>query len=423
MRTPKTVPRAAPPAALDADFARRQFPAGLWEWAFFENAGGSFAPQAVIDRMTAYMSGSRVQPGYPSAPSLEAAARIDAARCRAARMIGAEADEMVIGASTSINVYVLARALGARWAPGDEVLVSALNHEANSGPWRRLARDGLKVVDWPVTAEAAPDMDALERLLNERTRLVAFPHVSNITGGINDAAAIAARAHAAGARVCVDGVAAAPHRAVDVKALDADFYLLSFYKVFGPHLGGLYGRRGRLLEAEGQSHYFFERDDAARGLNPAGPCHESIAALAGVADYFEALAERHLDPPPEDFRARVAALYGLFAEHEERLAARFMDFARSKRRLRLIGPASHDRGARVPTFSFLVEGMASAALPEALARERVAVASGHFYARRLLERLGVADPDDGVVRCSMAHYNTLEEVDRLTAALDRAIPS
>ncbi len=407
---------------LDTDFARRQFPAGRWEWAFFENAGGAFVPQAVIDRMTAYMSENQVQPGYPAAPSREAAERIDAAGRRMAEMIGAGEDELVIGPSTSANVYVLARALAPLWAPGDEILVSELNHEANSGPWRRLVAGGLKIVDWPVTAEAAPDMDALERLLNGRTRLVAFPHVSNITGELNDAAAVAARARAAGALTCVDGVAAAPHRAADPQALGADFYLLSFYKVFGPHLGGMYGRRERLLDARGQSHYFFAPDDAAHGLNPAGPCHESVAALAGIADYLEALAAHHFDPPPAGFRARVAALFGLFAEHEERLAARFMDFARSKRRLRLIGPAAHDRAVRVPTFSFQVEGMASAAVPAALARERIAVASGHFYARRLLERLGVADPDDGVVRCSMAHYNTLEEVDRLTAALDRAIP-
>jgi cysteine desulfurase family protein (TIGR01976 family) len=407
---------------LDPLFVRGQFPAALWEWAFFENAGGSYVPRTVIDRMTAYMSETQVQPGDNFPVAAKAMARMNAGHERMAAMIGAPTEEVVVTASTSINVYVLSQALRPLWSEGDEVIVAIQNHEANSGPWRRLADSGIKILDWPVHPETgALDTDVLGNLLSDKTRLVAFPHVSNILGAINDVPAITAKVHAAGAQVCVDGVAFAPHRAVDVKAWDVDYYLFSFYKVFGPHMGCLYGKREHLTEAANQGHYFFADDDISHKLNPAGPQHEMIASLQGIDDYFESLAAHHLDAAPNNALARQLALFELIAAHEESLSKRFLDFLNSKPNVRLFGPADHSSDSRVPTFSFTVEGRASCEFPALTAAHRVGLSSGHFYAKRLVEATGVTDPDDGVIRASMAQYTTIEEVDRLIEALDQNI--
>ncbi len=405
---------------LDTDFVRAQFPDNHWRYAFFENAGGAFVPNAVISRMTAYMSENQVQPGYPAPISTQAKQRMDEGHHLMAEMIGAEPDEVTISASTSINVYVLAQALRHLWQDGDEILVSTLNHEANSGPWRRLEEFGLKVVEWPITANAELDMGALEQLLNDRTRLVAFPHVSNITGELNDVPGITQKAHDHGAWVCVDGVAAAPHRATDVKKWNVDFYLFSYYKVFGPHLGCLYGKREHLLAAKGQYHYFFPEDDLIHKFNPAGPNHESIAALAGISNYFDALASHHGIKIDNKFD-RTMALYDLITSHEESLAKNFIGWVNTHDQVRLIGPSSADAKCRVPTFSLQLDGISSKEATVRAAEQNVVLGSGHFYARRLLENIGISDVDDGVLRCSMAHYNTLEEVARLTATLDQIL--
>jgi len=407
---------------LDLNFVRSQFPNVCWDWAFFENAGGAFVPQTVIRRMTSYMTENQVQPGASFGPSAKAQERMDLGYKLMAEMIGADRDEIVIAASTSINVYVLAQALRHQWKEGDEIIVTNLNHEANSGSWRRLAEFGIKIVEWPVNPETAQlDLDLLDRLLNERTRLVAFPHVSNITGDINDVPLITKKAHDAGAMVCVDGVAYAPHRAVDVKAWDVDFYVFSFYKVFGPHMGCLYGKRERLLEAKGQYHYFIGEDQTSAKLNPAGPNHESIACLSGIADYFDALSLHHFPDRSNTFFERVKEVYALAESHEEELAEKFVDFITSKPDVKLIGHNSGDKDLRAATFSFVADGRRSADIPDQVKNSKVAISSGHFYAKRLVEALGIENVDDGVVRCSMAHYNTHEELDRLIAALDKVL--
>jgi cysteine desulfurase family protein (TIGR01976 family) len=405
--------------SLDMNFVRNQFPDTVWEWAFFENAGGSFVPTSVVERLNAYMIESHVQPHASYAPSALAARRMVEGQRLTAEMINADADEVIVGPNTTANVFVLAHALRPLFKEGDEIVVTNLDHEANSGAWRRMGETGITVREWrfnPDTAEL--EIEALEELLSERTRLVCFPHCSNITGGISDAAAIVEKVHAAGAMACVDGVAFAPHRHVDVKALDADFYLFSSYKVFGPHLGILYGKRERLLEARSQNHFFIGEDAVQAKLNPGAANHELTAALVGVADYFEAVYRHHFAAASNSFGERVARAYGLFSEHEETLSARFLDFVQSKPRVRLYGPPTVERA---PTFSFSVDGFPSATIPPQLEDGRVGIRSGHFYAYRLVRDLGL-DPEDGVVRVSMAHYNSLDEVDRLIRGLDRVIP-
>jgi len=191
--------------SLDVDFARGHFP-GLDDWALFENAGGTLVADTVIERVRGYMTETQVQPGAPFPASAEAARRINESERLMAAMINAEPGEAMIGPSTTMNVYLLTQAIAHWFAPGDEIIVTNLDHEANNGAWRRLAERGVTIKEWqvdPATAEL--EIAALDDLLTERTRLVAFSQCSNIAGGINDVAAITRRVHDAGALVCVDG--------------------------------------------------------------------------------------------------------------------------------------------------------------------------------------------------------------------------
>ena len=407
---------------LDVDFIREQYPASRWQRPFFENAGGAFVPQSVIKRMTDYMTDAQVQTGYPFAESVDASERVNLSQALMAEFIGAETEEVILGPSTSMNVYVLAQALRPLFKPGDEIIVSTLNHESNSGPWRKLAEFGIRIIEWPADRDTgAMKPSDLGSLLSENTRLVAFPQVSNITGDINDVASITKKAHASGAMVCVDGVAFAPHRAVDVKAWDVDFYLFSFYKVFGPHLGLLYCRADRLLAAKGQYHYFFPEHDLDHKLNPAGPNHETIASLTGISDYLDALYAHHFTDSTKSRFERTRLLFQLFAEYEEKLAQHFLEFINSETSIRLIGTTRADMNARVPTFSLQINGVPSDQVAQALAKEGIACGSGHFYAKRLLDSLNIWEPE--VLRCSMAHYTSLSDVDRLISTLKRQIPA
>ena len=407
---------------LDLPFVREQYPKNHWDWAFFENAGGAFVPHSVIHRITSYMTETQVQPGYPYPESADAAERMNRGHRLMAEFVGADIDEITISASTSFNVYVLAQALRHLWKKDDEIIVATLNHEANSGPWRRLQEFGLKIIEWPIESDTAElNLDTLDKLLNEKTQLVAFPHVSNVAGNVNDVPAITKLAHLVDALVCVDGVAYAPHRAPRVKEWDVDFYLFSFYKVFGPHMGCLYGKREILQKAKGQYHYFFEEDDLLHKMNPAGPNHESIASLAGIADYFDAIYAHHFDKNELSFFARSQDLYAKFAEHEQVLSKKFLDFITSLDDIRLIGSHESDKDIRVSTFSFVSKKISSEEIARAVAEDKVAISSGHFYAKRLVESLGIEDTKDGLVRCSMAHYNTIDEVDRLIRSLDRVL--
>jgi selenocysteine lyase/cysteine desulfurase len=217
-------------------------------------------------------------------------------------------------------------------------------------------------------------------------------------------------------------VAHAPHHAIDVKALDVDFYAFSIYKVFGPHQGLLYGKREHLLKARGQNHYFIGEDQIPLKLLPGGVSHEFTAALVGVADYFDGLYSHHFKAPANRFGARARAVYDLIVAHENAIVEPLLAFLRERKGVRLIGKASAADGRRAPTVSFAVEGRSSEAIATALEGRRIAVGWGDFYAKRCVEALGLlGDGKDGVVRFGLAHYNTADEVEAAIAALDEII--
>jgi len=405
---------------FDVGYARSRFPALSDEWALFDNAGGSVPLAGVIERVHDYMSRWQVQLGASYRHSATATALVAAGRAAMARLVNAAPEEIVLGPSSTANVRTLARALQPRFAPGDEIVVTDLDHEANIGAWRALAAEGLVLREWRFDPERLElTLEGLEPLLNQRTRLVCFTHCSNLVGTVHDAAAIIRRVHAAGALACVDGVACAPHRRVDVRALGADFYFLSAYKVFGPHLGLLYGRRDLLLGARGQNHFFIPEDQIPAKLEPGSVIHELAAALPAVLEYLLDLDARHHAAAAASDAAALERTFADIAAHETALVAPLLDFLRGRRGVRIIGGGVAD-ARRAPTVSFVVDGRDSAAIPPLLERERIAIRSGHFYAHRAVEALGL-HPRNGVARVSMVHTNTPAEVGRLIAALDRAL--
>jgi cysteine desulfurase family protein (TIGR01976 family) len=414
---------AAATIGLDLDFVRRQFPPLANGWTFLENAGGTYVPASVIERLRAYMAETQVQPAWSFGPSADAAERIRTGRRLMAELINAEPDELIVGPSTSLNVYLLAQALRPLFRAGDEVIVTNLDHEANNGAWRRLAEHGIIVREWQIDPVSGELPEAgLDALLTDRTRLVCFSHCSNVVGWVNDVAGLVRKIHAAGAMACVDGVAHAPHHAVDVKALDVDFYAFSIYKVFGPHQGLLYGKREHLLKARGQNHFFIGESDIPLKLLPGGVNHELTASLVGVADYFDALYAHHFKTPANSFGARARAVFAMVAAHEAAIVEPLLEFLRDRPGVRLIGRTTAADGRRAPTVSFAVEGRSSEEIAGALESRRIAVGWGDFYARRCVEALGLLkDGKDGVVRIGLAHYNTGEEVSNTIAALDEII--
>jgi len=412
------------PALLPDDLlahVRSRFPALSSGWALFDNAGGSVPLGSVVDRAAAYMRGHAVQLGATYELSARAGAEVAAGHRAAERLVGAAPGEVVLGASTTANLRTLARALAPLWGPGDEVVVTNLDHESNIGPWRALEREGIGVREWRFRPEtAALHAEDLEPLLGPRTRLVAFTHCANVVGSLHDAAAIVRRIHAAGALACVDGVAFAPHRLVDVAAIGADFYAVSLYKTYGPHLALLFGRHDRLLEARSQNHFFFGEDELPYKLEPGGVPHELAASLPAVPEYLLELESRLPGGGAGEERERLARAFDAIAAHEAALVEPLLAFLRGRRGVRIVGEPTADPSRRVPTVAFTVDGRDASEIPAALDAAGVAIRYGHFYAHRAIEAMGLL-ARNGVVRVSLVHYNTPAEVARLLEALDKTL--
>jgi cysteine desulfurase family protein (TIGR01976 family) len=416
-----TAPAAAPFDAATLAHVRSRFPALASDWALFDNAGGSVPLGAAIERVRGYMERGAVQLGATYALSERATAEVAEGHRAAERLVNAEPGEVLLGASTTANLRLLARALRPNWGAATDVVVTNLDHEANIGPWRELERDGILVREWRLRpGTGALHVEDLEPLLTPRTRLVCFTHCSNVVGTIHDAAAIVRRIHEAGSLACIDGVAFAPHRLVDVKALDADFYAVSLYKVYGPHLAALYGKRELFRAARSQNHFFFGDDELPYKLEPGGVPHELAASLPAVPEYLLDLESRLPGGGAGPERERLARAFAAIAAHEAALVAPLLDFLRSRPGVRLVGEPVADPARRVPTVAFAVEGRDAAGIPAALDAAGVAIRYGHFYARRAIEALGLLERN-GIVRVSMAHYNTPDEVGRLIEALAKVL--
>ncbi len=407
-------------SSLDTEFVRAQFPAfsepSLKGQAFFENAGGSYMCQPVIDRLSRFYTQRKVQPYAPYEASQLGGQEMDEAQIRIAALLGVDRDELSFGPSTTQNTYVLAQAFRQWMQPGDAIVVTDQDHEANSGPWRRLAEDGIEIREWRISPETGSlDPNDLENLLDERVRLVCFPHCSNVVGEINPVTEITAIAHAAGAFVCVDGVSYAPHGLPNVGNLGPDIYLFSAYKTYGPHQGCMVIRRalGELLP--NQAHHF-NGDILYKRFTPAGPDHAQVAACAGMADYFDLLNDHH-GGPETGATKRGAFVHDLMRSQEVVLLQPLLDAVKDRNSVRLLGPSEAER--RAPTVALSL-GRAAEPVAAELAQFGIMAGGGDFYAARPLQAMGI-NPEQGVLRLSFAHYTTKQEIDQLLEALDRVL--
>ncbi|MBD2728824.1 cysteine desulfurase-like protein [Nostoc sp. FACHB-892] len=406
---------------LNLDKVRQYFPALAGEWTFFDNAGGSQTLKKVVDRISEFLLTSDVQLGASYAVSQLAGERLALATRGMATFINANSyKEVVMGPSTTMMLKVLSICLGQTFTPGDEIIVTNCDHEANIGAWVALEKQGMKVKVWQIRPDTLElHLADLEPLMSQRTKLVALTHASNVLGTINPIKEIAAFVHDRNAMICVDGVAYAPHRLVDVQDLDVDFYTFSCYKVYGPHHALLYGKEEHLLRLPGLNHYFIEQTDIPYKFQLGNVNFELSYGMLGLCDYLSELAQLHYDnQTAPDLRNQMVQAFNLISIHEEHISDRLLNYLNSKSNVRVIGQSKADRQFRVPTISFVVDGVNSSTIPVKIDQHYIAIRYGDFYAKRLIDYLGLAS-QGGIVRVSMVHYNTLEEVNSLIEAFEK----
>jgi cysteine desulfurase family protein (TIGR01976 family) len=405
---------------LNIDHVRAEFPALSNGFIYLDNAGGSQVLRRVGDRVRDYLLSSSVQLGASYAHSQDAGVRVLAARRSVATLINAaHDDEVVMGGASTALMFQVTQAILPGIQAGDEIIVTNTDHEANIGCWLRLQAAGATVRFWNINPETLElDLADLQALLSPKVKWVAMTHASNILGTINPVAEVAALVHAAGARLCVDAVAYAPHRLVDVQASGADLYVFSFYKVFGPHYAVLWGRRELLLGLASLNHYFISADTIPYKLQPGNVNYELSYGCIGISDYLEDMGARL--GTVGSARVKMQAAFDAFEVQEDLLAEQLLGFLRSKKNVRIIGLPDTRSGRRVPTISFMVDGVQSEAIVRHTDRFGIGIRFGDFYAKRLIEFLGLQDRG-GVVRVSMAHYNTVGEIAQLVRHLDEAI--
>ena len=407
---------------IDTEFVRSQFPAFndqlSKDWSFFENAGGSYVPVNVINKLTEFMTSTKVQPYADYKMSKLAGQNMDMATNYFAKMINAKNNEILIGGSTSINLYVLSKALKKFISPGDEIIVTNQDHEANISPWRKLKEDGANIIEWKFNKNNHElEIVELEKLINKKTKILAVTHCSNIVGSINNLKEISKLAHQNNIIVVGDGVSYAPHGFPDVKELDVDFYTFSLYKTYGPHLALLYGKEEILKTLPNQNHEFLE-GQYPYTINPGGPNHEELVSLIGIYEYFENFYNHHFQNKDIDILSKIKKINGLISKHEEKIANPVLDYINDRKDLNLIGKKRITNKDRAPTIAFTSNKLSSNKLSKILVDNNIATRNDNFYAWRCLKYLGI-DTEDGVVRISMVHYNNKEDANKLLTALDK----
>ncbi|HWA83288.1 MAG TPA: cysteine desulfurase-like protein [Fimbriimonadaceae bacterium] len=394
---------------------RAWFPSLAGGFAFMDNAGGSQVPGCVADAVHDYMLTSFVQVGASYPASRRATQTVADAHQFVNTLFGGEGiGKAILGASSSALCRMLSDCYAEILGPGDEVVVAESGHEANVFPWIVLANRGVTVKTWEADPETGEShIETLAPLLTEKTRIVAFPQVSNILGAVEDVKGVVELAHRVGARVVLDSVAYAPHLALDVAKWGVDFCVFSCYKVFGPHMAALWGSDEALAGITGRNHPFIPRDQIPGKFELGGVLHEGCAGLLALKPYFAFLAGR---PEAEFDRNVLLDALKAGSDLEAPLTRKLIDFLGSKPKVRIVGPSTSGP-ERVATVSFLHDTLMPAEIVAGVDRHDIGMRYGNFYSVRLLERLGIPS-SQGVARVSFAHYNSLEEVDRLIRVLD-----
>lgn len=372
--------------------------------AYFDGPGGTQVPRRVVEAMGDYLFHHNANTHWAYPTSRETDEILAEARQVVADFLNASPGEVVFGSNMTTLTFHLARALGRGWGPGDEIVVTELDHHANVDPWRALETDrGVTIRTARMIPESGQlDRDDLDRLINDRTRLVAVGAASNALGTITDVTGIARRAHASGALVFVDAVHYAPHELVDVRSMDCDFLACSAYKFYGPHVGVLYGRH-ELLRSLDVPKLDPAPATAPERLETGTQNHEGIAGVAAAIEFLATLA------PGSTRRERLGAAYSALHVRSLALVGRLWRGLSEIRGVRLYGPPPSS--PRTPTVSFTVAEVPPGEVARRLAEAALFASHGNFYAATVVKRLG-QDPD-GLVRIGCACYTTDEEIDRL----------
>jgi len=405
---------------MDIQWVRDQFPVFQTanDMVFMDNAGGSQTVRHAMDAITSYLTHHDVQLGASYATSVKAAEKLQSATQAIQTYMNAEhLEEVVVGPSSTALVRVLSLCLAQGWQAGDEVIITEVDHEANRSAWLALQHQGIVVKTWRIRPESMTlDTEDLMALITDRTRLVCFTHVSNILGSINPIKAWTRMVHEHGAMVCVDGVAYAPHRLIDVQDWDVDFYFFSTYKTFGPHQAVLYGKLELLSQLPGFNHDFIQ--STPYKFQPGNVNYEMCCAMAAVVQYLcdlGAASERS-----EVSRENLKAAYTKITDHEANLMSFLLSYLNNNPEIRIIGEVTSDPRQRVATLSMVHQNMDSQAIVEAVDPHQIGIRFGDFYAVELIDKLGLR-AQHGVVRISLAHYNTVAEVKRLVEVLQSVI--
>jgi cysteine desulfurase family protein (TIGR01976 family) len=408
--------------ALNLEWIRDRFPALHQEIKgqpiiFLDGPGGTQVPRSVIEAIGNYLleSNANAHGAFPT--SVRTDATIGAARRASADFLGCDPDEIVFGANMTTLTFALSRAIGRDLQPEDEIVVTKLDHEANVSPWCALKERGaiIRFVDID-TKDCTLDMAALEQLINERTKIVAIGYASNAVGTINDVATAVKLARAVGALVFVDAVHYAPHRVIDVSAIDCDFLACSAYKFFGPHVGFIYGKREHLTRlqpykvrpasAEIPSHWETGTQN-----------HEALAGLIATIDYLAELGKL-VSPSASDRRAALIAAMQAIEQYETELCQKAIDQLLQIPSLSLYGITDPKQSSwRTPTMAIRLAEITPHQVAKALGDRGIFTWNGNFYASYLTEGLGV-ESSGGFVRIGLVHYNTSAEIDRLLTALE-----
>jgi len=404
---------------IEVDKLRRQFPALQRTvngrlLSFLDGPGGTQVPQSVIDAMSNYLSNGSSNLGGPFLTSYEADLVVDNARLALQDFLNARRpEEIAFGQNMTSLTFAVSRAISRTWQPGDEIILTRLDHDANISPWLMAAEErGVKVrwLDFD-PSDCRLKLSSLPELLNERTRLVAISYASNAVGSISDIKEVTRLAHKKGALVYVDSVHYAPHGLIDVQDLDCDFLVCSTYKFFGPHQGVLYGK----YELLDNLTAYKVRPAPSK---PAGKWEtgtQSFESLAGSTAAVEYLAS--IGGSEGTRRQRIARAMAATKEYEQELSERFLRGAAEVPGLQVFGITDIETlENRTPTFAVRLDGYTTEAVAARLGEQGIFVWHGHYYAVAVMERLGLLD-QGGLVRIGFVHYNTFDEVDDVLTAL------
>jgi cysteine desulfurase family protein (TIGR01976 family) len=407
--------------AFDLTWIRAQFPALAQEVnghpaVFFDGPGGTQVPQRVIDAVADYLIHHNANTHGAFATSRRTDETIDAARAAMADFLGCAADEVIFGPNMTTLTFAISRAFGRDIRPGDEIVLTRLDHDANVAPWKALEEQGaiIRMVDID-TEECTLDMADMARAIGPRTKLVAVGYASNAVGTINDVATITQMAHAVGALVYIDAVHYAPHGPIDVQALDCDFLACSPYKFFAPHMGVLYGKREHLARLRPYK-VRPASDDVPDRWETGTKNHEGLAGVTAAIEYLAELGQR-IKPATTRRAALVQAMEAIKA-YERGLSEQLIASLLAIPGLTFYGisdPARFDM--RTPTVAVRLAGRTPRELADALGRRGIFCWDGNYYAINLTERLGV-ESDGGMLRIGLVHYNTAEEIELLLEALN-----